>query len=161
MARSIFLEYQRDSAFVVWLKRATIAFLAVHGTLALLSGHRAIWQIRSVEVTVPDIALRPGSLIRANIVTSGRVEADVSLDLVQGPRVTPLGVRYVARNHNASWDPRSRRASLTVVVTDEMLARFTPGPAVVRATGHGNPQWLRTPPPTVREVAVRLQPNTP
>jgi hypothetical protein len=45
------------------------------------------------------------------------------------------------------------------VVTPELLARFASGAAVVRATAHGRPQWMRTPPPEVREVAVEIGPQ--
>ena len=54
--------------------------------------------------------------------TSGRTSVDVSLELVQA-----------------------------VVLDREVLARFKPGPVVVRTTARGRSQWLRTPPSTVRE----------
>jgi hypothetical protein len=38
-----------------------------------------------------------------------------------------------------------------------MLARFEPGTATLRATAVGRPQWLRVPPPTVREQPVIIQ----
>ena len=46
---------------------------------------------------------------------------------------------------------------MAVVVTPELLGRFEPGAALVRATAHGRSQWLRTPPPEVREVAIEIR----
>jgi hypothetical protein len=40
------------------------------------------------------------------------------------------------------------------VVTAEQLSGLERGPAVLRVTGHGGPQWLRVPPPVVREYAT-------
>jgi hypothetical protein len=44
-----------------------------------------------------------------------------------------------------------------VVLAPEQLARFLSGPATVRATATGRRQWLRLPPPTVREAAVDIR----
>jgi hypothetical protein len=42
------------------------------------------------------------------------------------------------------------------MLTAKQLRRLRPGPAVVRATAVGGPQWMRRLPPTVRERAVRM-----
>jgi hypothetical protein len=68
-----------------------------------------------------------------------------------------LAVQQVRGNDWASFDPRPRRASQRVLLTPEQLARFPDGPATVRATATGRPQWLRLPPPTVREAAVEIR----
>ena len=57
------------------------------------------------------------------------------------------------------------RASLSVAMpiiakefelTPTMLDGFEPGTAMLRATAVGRSQWLRIPPPTVREQPVRI-----
>jgi hypothetical protein len=65
-------------------------------------------------------------------------------------------VRSVASNSVASYDPRSPKATLMVGVLPAHLARFTPGPAVFRATAVGRDQWMRTPPPTIGERVVQI-----
>ena len=74
----------------------------------------------------------------------------------QGKRSDTLAVHEIPKNHNASIDPRWKRDSMAVVLTDSQLAGFERGPAVVHVTATGGPQWLRTPPPLVREKPVRL-----
>ena len=52
-----------------------------------------------------------------------------------------------------------KELTLTTVVVEiepQMLAEFDPGPAVLRASAVGRPQWLRVPPPTIREMAVTI-----
>jgi hypothetical protein len=58
-------------------------------------------------------------------------------------------------------DPRPWRGSLRVVLGPGALAGFTSGPAQLRATATGRPQWTRLPPPTVRETAVMLVTDLP
>jgi hypothetical protein len=74
------------------------------------------------------------------------------LELVQGAVAETLG----CPNENASYDPRPKRASASVVLTPASLAPFKPGLALVRATANGGMQWLRTPPPTIREQRVEI-----
>jgi hypothetical protein len=66
-------------------------------------------------------------------------------------------VRQVPKNRDAATDPRPRRDSLAVVLTPELLEGFRVGPVLVRAVARGRPQWLREPPPTVREAALKIQ----
>lgn len=49
------------------------------------------------------------------------------------------------------------RGSQIVSVTPEMLARFATGPATLRAAATGRAQWLRTPPPKMREIPVVIE----
>ena len=46
--------------------------------------------------------------------------------------------------------------SLSVTLTPAMLSEFDPGPATLRASAVGRPQWLRVPPPSIREQAVSI-----
>ena len=146
----------RDPPVVRVVKRAVLGVLAVHALLALFSGYRAVWQIWRVDVRAPGPVLCAGDVVRASVVSSGRARAELRLDLVQGARVETLGVRVLRGNRVAVYDPRWGRGALAVTLTPELLARFAAGPAVLRATGRGSSQWLRIPPPTVREVRVEL-----
>lgn len=138
------------------LRWIILPLLAVHVTLATFSGYRAIWQIYRLDLRVADQVLRPGTTVGFEVVSSGRVEADAALVLVQGDTAETLAVRWLPRNQNASYDPRPQRASASVVLTPAHLTAFTPGPAIVRVTAFGNMQWLRTPPPKIREQRVEI-----
>ena len=149
----------RDPRPVALVKRVIAVWLAAWFVLASISGYRAIVQVRALELRVGDGgALRAGSVVRAAVVSSARATVDVTVELLQGARAETLGVRRVPANDDPALDPRSRRDSLRVVLTAELLGRFRPGPAVVRATGRGRSQWLRVPPPEVREVRVEIPP---
>jgi hypothetical protein len=84
------------------------------------------------------------------------VESDARIELVQGQRVTMLGEVYLPRNHEPVFDPRPQRGSVVVALTPELLAGFEPGTATLRASAVGRPQWLRVPPPTIREQPVTI-----
>ncbi len=127
----------------------------MHVPLALWSGYRATVQVQSLELNASD-RLRDGSTIRVGVVSSGRVTVDVRLEMIQGARAETLGVQRVASSGNPAYDPRFKRAAMSVVVTPQLLSRFEAGSARVRATAHGRPQSLRTPPPETREVMVEI-----
>jgi hypothetical protein len=61
-----------------------LPLLAVHVVLATFSGYRAIWQIWRLELHVSDTVLRPGATLGFDLVSSGRVESDAQLELIQG-----------------------------------------------------------------------------
>jgi hypothetical protein len=82
---------------------------------------------------------------------------DVWLEMIQGTRAETLGVRRVPTGGSPAYDPRFKYGSMTVAVTPELLGRFEPGAALVHATAHGRSQWLRTPPPEVREVGIEIR----
>jgi hypothetical protein len=146
-----------DPPSIVFVRRVLIVFVAVHIPLALWSGYRAIIQVQRLELQSPGRTLGDGSTVRVDVVSSGRTPVDVSLEMIQGAHSETLGVHYVANGRNPAYDPRFRRGQLVVALTPERIARFQPGPALLRATARGRPQWLRTPPPQVREVPVELQ----
>jgi len=123
----------------------------------LFSSYRAWVQVKSLELVTAGPVLRTGDTIRVQAASWARTHVEVDLLLVQGARVDTLAVRVIPGNHNASIDPRIRRDSITLVVTPNLLAGYNRGPAIVKATATGRPQWLRTPPPLVREKAVQLE----
>ena len=90
------------------------------------------------------------------LLIAGRASVDVVVEVIQGTRAETLGVQHVPAGPSPASDPRFRRGAMSIVVTPELLTRFAPGAAVIRATAHGRPQWMRTPPPEVREVAVQI-----
>jgi hypothetical protein len=132
------------------------AFLAAWWGTALLSGYRAVHQIREVGVGATGRVLLPGTRLSGSVATSGRTEGSLTLELVQGAVRETLAVVYLPRNRDAPMDPRSQRGRISVVVTPATIERFRPGAARLRATGLGSAQWLRVPPPTVREVEVEI-----
>lgn len=147
----------KESRPLVFMRRAGLAFLALCSVTALASGHRAYFQVRGRGLRVDAPVLRAGSAVEAEVVSSGRTHVDVRVELVQGSHAETLAVQSVSGNEWGSIDPRTRRASQTVVLTPELISRFREGAAVVRATATGRPQWTRLPPPTVRETAVELR----
>jgi hypothetical protein len=139
------------------LRWIIVPLVAVHVVLATFSGYRAIWQIHRLDLVVGDSVLRAGTSVGFDVASWGRAEAGAVLELIQGPVVETLAVRSLPRNRNASYDPRLQRASALVVLTPAHLAQFRPGEVVVRATATGGMQWLRTPPPTIRERRVVIR----
>lgn len=141
---------------VVLARRAVLGLLAVPVAVGVLSGWRAWVQVRSLELHADSPVLSGGSIVQARVVTSGRTFVDLRLELVQGTHAETLAVRQVPKNRDAATDPRPRRDSLAVVLTPDVLGRFRAGPVLVRAVARGRPQWLREPPPTVRELALAI-----
>ena len=140
------------------LRWIIVPLVAVHVVLAMFSGYRAIWQIWRFDLRVTDTVLRPGATLGFELVSTGRAEADAQLELIQGAVSETLAVKLLPRNVNASYDPRPQRGVASVMLTPAMLARFAGGPALVRATAYGSMQWLRTPPPKIREQRVTIAP---
>jgi hypothetical protein len=151
-----FEQFHREPPSMRVLKWIIGPLLAVHIVLATISGYRAIVQVYHVEIATTDSVLRPGTTITYNAASSGRVPVDVEVELIQGTRRDTLAVKWIPDHSVPSYDPRTIHASGAVTVTAERLARFAPGPAVLRVTGNGKSQWLRVPPPRVRELAVRI-----
>lgn len=135
-------------------KRLVLAFILVQLPIGVLSSYRAWVQIKELTLETDGAVLRPGAIVRSKLVSWARTESDARIELVQGDHVETLGEVYVSRNHEPVFDPRPKHDSVVVTLSGDMLARFDDGPARLRATAVGRPQWLRTPPPTVREQAV-------
>lgn len=150
----------REPRALTAVKVFLAALFVFNAVIALLSGYRAIVQLWSLDVTATERTLRAHSQIKADVVTSGRVYVNLRLEMIQGDQSEPLGERRVPKNGFASYDPRPRRASLSVELTPELLGRFRPGPARVRATALGGSQWtgLLKAPSMVREIEVEIPP---
>jgi len=137
-------------------KRAVIAFILVQLPIGALSSYRAWVQIKSLTLSTSSTTLAPGVVVRSDLVSWARTESDARIELVQGKHVTMLGEVYLPRNHEPVFDPRPQRGSVVVTLEPAMLAAFEPGAAVLRASAVGRPQWLRVPPPTLREQPVTI-----
>jgi hypothetical protein len=130
--------------------------LVLWALMGPVATYRAWVQVRSVSIATPATPLRAGSQVRADIVTSGRTDNALVLELVQGERVEELAYVWVPPNRFPYWNWRAHPATATATLTAGRLARFAPGPATLRATGHGGAQWMRVPPPVIRERTVQL-----
>lgn len=139
------------------MKKAVWILLVFCLITALVSGYRAYYQVRGLELRVTEPILRNGSVIQIAVVGSGRTTIDVRLELMQGTHSETLAVQHLPGNDWASFDPRSTRGSYRVVVTPEILARFRQGPAKLQAIATGRPQWTRLPPPEVREIELEIE----
>ena len=137
-------------------KRAVLWFILLQLPIGALSSYRAWVQIKELTLTTTSSTLAPGVVVQSNLVSWARVESDARIELVQGQRVTMLGEVYLRRNHEPVFDPRPRHGSVVVELTPTMLDGFEPGTAMLRATAVGRAQWLRIPPPTVREQPVTI-----
>lgn len=146
-----------ESRPLIFLRRTTLVFLALCFVTALASGHRAYFQVRSLELHVAEPVLRAGSVVETEVVCSGRTTVDVRVEMIQDSHAETLAVQRVNGNKWAAIDPRTQRAAQSVALTPEFLSRFRSGVALVRATATGRPQWLRLPPPTVRESSVVIR----
>jgi hypothetical protein len=122
------------------------------------SAYRAWVQVRQLDLKLITTDIRPGVMAVVSVVTSGRTPIDVRLELVQGPHSEMLSDLRVSASHDGFLDPRARHGTMMPSFTADFLAHFQPGPAIVRATALGRPQWMRTPPPVVRELPVVIAP---
>jgi len=138
------------------LRRVGQAMLVVLVPLALWSGYRAWVQVWALDVSVQESTIRPGSVITVSALTSGRVYVDLRLELMQNGHAHLVATARVDTNRNPAMDPRPRHGGMTVVVTEEISKRWQPGSATLRVTATGRMQFLREPPPDVRELRVDL-----
>jgi hypothetical protein len=152
-----FSEASGETTTMRWVRRIVIAIVSVHVTLAAISGYRAIVQVYSLDVRATSDTIRAGARVGLRVTISARTNVHAWLILLQGARAETLGVRLVKDNGatgDVAYNPFPKRDSMFVTVGPEVLGRFTAGPAVLRAVAVGGPQWMRTPPPTVRERQV-------
>jgi len=137
-------------------KRTVLWFILLQLPIGALSSYRAWVQIKDLTLSTTSSTLASGVVVRSELVSWARTESDARIELVQGDRVEMLGEVYVSRNHEPVFDPRPRHGSVVVTLTPEMLAGFDAGAATLRASAVGRPQWLRVPPPTIREQPVTI-----
>jgi len=145
-----------DARPILWLKRGFVFVIVALLVIGAVSSHRAYFQVRSLELSAPH-TLSVGSLVNTSVVGSGRTQVDVEVDLIQGTHSERLLNLHLTGNELAFFDPRTQHGSDSVAITAEMLSKFQPGPARLRAVATGREQWTRLPPPTVREMEVVLE----
>ncbi|HKR60861.1 MAG TPA: hypothetical protein VJS64_14160 [Pyrinomonadaceae bacterium] len=145
-----------ESRWLVLLKRALLAVVAVHLIIGMISSYRAYFQVHSLDVHTSNV-LQVGSVIQSDVVTYGRTAVDVRLELVQDEHAVTLQEQHLAGNEFGFYDPRTQSASFSVVLDPQLIERFEPRPAVVRATAVGRHQWMRLPPPVIREIVVGIR----
>jgi hypothetical protein len=149
----------KDTRFSVLLKRAFLLVVGAYLVIGTMAAYRAWFQVKSLDLQSTDLILRSGSAIQTTVVSYARTQVEVRLELIQGTHSETLAVQHVPDNYLAFFDPRTRQAAQTAVLTPDVLSRFETGSAKVRATAVGRPQWTRLPPPLVRELAVEIQRN--
>lgn len=141
---------------MIWFKRAMITVACANLLLFSWSMCRRIWQVMRLDLTVSSTVLTPGVIVSTDVITTGEVPNPIRLELVQGTHAETLIERRGDLPTIRSYDPRLFRYTPSVVITPELLSRFSPGPATLRLTGIGMQKLLRTPPNRVREVQVTL-----
>ena len=137
------------------LKRLALLLIGTQAVLALWSGFRAIEQVLSLELNAAPV-LSEGSLISTRVTSSGRAYVTLQLDVLQGDRVRSLHTHVVDTHRDPAMDPRLIHDSVGVRLSRADIAGLSAGDAVLRLTATGRAQWLRLPPPSVRQVAVRI-----
>ena len=151
----IFNYQATDPRWLTITKRTILVVVAVHLLIGLISSYRAYYQIHSLDVFSNQV-LEPGSVVHTKVVTYGRSFADVKLELIQGDLAVTLHEQRVTANEFGFYDPRTQQAEFSVNITPQTLERFEPGAALLRATAVGRHQWMRLPPPVVREILVEI-----
>jgi hypothetical protein len=145
-----------DAKPIAVLKRFfLLVFIGLLG-IGAVSSYRAYVQVRSLHI-IAEKQLRSGSAIDVSVISSGRTPVDVKVELIQGSTIETLFALHVRGNELGFFDPRAKHATQTGYLTNELLKPFTSAPAIIRATAVGRPQWMRLPPPTVREFTVELR----
>ena len=146
----------QDAKPIAWLKRVFVLVIVALLGIGMVSSYRAWVQVRSLELSAPG-ALSAGAIVEAAVVTSGRTMVDVEVDLIQGTHSERLIFVHLRGNNLGFFDPRTRQAAGSATLTTDILSRFQPGRARLRAVATGRHQWTRLPPPTVREFDVVIR----
>ena len=146
----------REARSIVWLKRVFRIVIGALLAIGVVSSYRAYVQVRSLELSAPQV-LSAGAVVKSEVVTSGRTMADVEVDLIQGAYSEQLFKLHLGGNEFGFFDPRTQHASDSITLTSEILSKFQPGAARLRSVATGRHQWMRLPPPTVRELEVEIQ----
>ena len=146
----------RETRWLVILKRVCVVIVGFYLIIGMIALYRALTQIHSLELQSDGI-LRNGSAVKATVVSYARVPIDLRIELVQDDHAEIVAFQSVQKNEWSLLDPRTKEATQTAVLTDEVLERFESGKAMVRATATGRLQFDRLPPPLVREVFVDIQ----
>jgi hypothetical protein len=139
-----------------WVRRACLVLFGIHLLFSIWDLYRRIWQILRVDVAVSATALRPGASVFTDVIATGETHNRMLLELRQGDRARVLYEERARVSTVAMYDPRVFRYQRTTRLSDEALAGFAPGPAVLRLTGFGGQKLLRTPAARVREIPVTI-----
>jgi hypothetical protein len=144
-----------ESRWLQLLKRCLLVLVIAHLIIGAISTYRAYFQIHRLNLRSE--TLREGLMIQGSIVTYGRTPVDVRIEIVQAERTVTVYEHHLAGNEFGFYDPRTKSASFSVLLDQQLIRKFESGPAVVRATAIGRHQWMRLPPPVVREIAVAIR----
>ncbi len=136
------------------VKRVVLIIALLYGAVGIWSVYRAWAQVQVLDVKLMSTSLRPGMPSVVRVVTSGLTYVTVRFDLVQGSHSETLADLRVAPSPKGIFSPGKRQGSMMPSFTAEFLAKFQPGPAIVRTTATGVPKWYLSPAPLVQEVPV-------
>lgn len=136
------------------VKRVVLIIALLYGAVGIWSAYRAWAQVQLLDVKVVSTSLRPGMPSVVRVVTSGLTYVTVRLDLVQGSHSETLADLRVAPSPKGILSPGKRQGSMMPSFTTEFLAKFQPGPAILRTTASGVPKWFLSPAPVVQEIPV-------
>ena len=138
------------------LKKVFVGMVVALLAIGAVSSYRAYVQVKSLEIKASPV-LTGGSKVDVSLVSSGRTTVDVQVELIQNSHSQTLFTTQLKGNELGFFDPRTRSAIKGEVITAGQLDSFQPGFATIRATATGRHQWMRLPPPTVREMTVQIQ----
>src|SRR5687767_3759936 len=141
---------------ILLLKKLCLIIIGAYLVIGLTAGYRAFYQMKSVDLEAPKM-VRAGTSIETNVVTYGRTFVDVRLELIQGQQTEIVFTHRIPNNKWAFMDPRTMRVKMSTELTEEVLTKFQPGPATLRATATGLPQLGHVPSPIVRETIVEIR----
>jgi murein DD-endopeptidase MepM/ murein hydrolase activator NlpD len=154
------MQRRSDSRFAALIRRLVVLAAAVAVVIVLLALVRA--------GAAPTIAMRASSAaigrktnVTIDVAEPGRGISNVSAELVQGGKTTPLGeISFPVRPFWAFWGHRTQTAQMNVAVGRDAVPSLTAGEAVVRVNAARASTWLRHPATVVAELKlpVRLAP---
>ena len=145
----------RDTRAFAWVKRACAIVVSVYLVIGMIAAYRALVQVHRLEVQSPEV-LQPGSEVSATVVSYARVPLEIRIELVQGEHYEIIAVQRVPNNEWSLLDPRTQTASLTAILSADILERFAEGKAIVRATVDRRQQLGRHAPPVIQEQVVNI-----
>ena len=143
-----------DSRVFRVMQRVVVIVALLYAAVGVYSVYRAWVQVRSLDLHVMSETVRPGIPALVEVVSSGVTTVDVTLEVVQGAAHETLSTLRLVPTRQPIFNPRIRQGTMMPSFTPEFLARFQPGPAIVRATATGRRKWLVTPSPVVKEVPI-------
>jgi hypothetical protein len=153
----MFEQIEIEPARPLVLRQCASFLISLYLMIGFVSAYRAFYQVQELKVTTTAPTLRNGSVVETNVISYARTHVDVKLELIQGMNSATLAKQTVPGNDWGFFDPRNRQGTQSATITTDILKRFEPGTARLRATAIGRPQWTRLPPPVVHELIVQLQ----